>query len=491
MGEGGFIKLVNHTNYNWKREENQPRYQMESWDFPKVIQAHDEKRVYVEWTETIGKVSGDDSGTVTYKLEGTDYSFEIQARVKAGSYRLGIYFSNLSTKSHALRSSQDLGWKHDGTVQFALEGDVGNAVGSARAMGWMHENLSLLGNRPLRHFCMPGSHDSGMNEVNSGTLMGAEENTITQTQNILGQLKCGARYFDIRPVISGGRFLTGHYSDINGYVFKTTQGCNGQSIASIIENINSFLATSSELVILNLSHDFDTDIRENGGFYPPFNKAKWERLFVELEGLKHRFVAPPGTADLTKLTLNDYIGNGKPAVVIIVDPSEKALSMNGYVQKGIYPMKMFPVIDQFSGKNEIEGMARDQIEKLDKYRKNPNDNYFLISWTLTQGTVQGIMTGVVDAVSKKIGFEYTKNVTKPVIKLFDATIGAMFNRSKPGSTALLGILDLTTQANEAIATRLLRQCTSQIFPNILYIDNVASPDIADHVMEINRRALRP
>ncbi|WP_224244333.1 hypothetical protein [Hyalangium gracile] len=59
------------------------------------------------------------------------------------------------------------------------------------------------------------THDSGMSTLSSGTAFANAGNVITQTTSIFGQLTLGARYFDIRPVISGGQFSTGHYGHVD------------------------------------------------------------------------------------------------------------------------------------------------------------------------------------------------------------------------------------------------------------------------------------
>jgi hypothetical protein len=125
---------------------------------------------------------------------------------------------------------------------------------------WMQANLGTLGGRTLRQLCMPGTHDSGMSTIGSCTFLANELVTQTQTQGILGQLQRGARSFDIRPVISDGKFVTGHYSYLDALV--STQGCNGQSIADIISDINSFTSGAAELIILGLGGDMNTDVGE-------------------------------------------------------------------------------------------------------------------------------------------------------------------------------------------------------------------------------------
>ena len=125
-----------------------------------------------------------------------------------------------------------------------------------------------------------------MSQIDTCTLFASKDVTQTQTQGILGQLKQGARYFDIRPVISDGIFVTGHYGNIGG----TMQGCNGQSIADIISDINSFTSDRAELVILALGNDMNTDVGEPS--YRPLNTGEWNDLLVDLQGINALYLGP-------------------------------------------------------------------------------------------------------------------------------------------------------------------------------------------------------
>jgi hypothetical protein len=137
----------------------------------------------------------------------------------------------------------------------------------------MQSNLDSFGCQPLRHLCMPASHDAGMSKLDGKTSGADSLDTETRNLDIAGQLTYGARYFDIRPVIADGTFKTGHYSKVLGLY----QGGNGQSIADIISQVNSFLAKNHKLVILDLSHDFDSD-----SGYKELTQDQWNQLLKQL-----------------------------------------------------------------------------------------------------------------------------------------------------------------------------------------------------------------
>ncbi|HEY7767962.1 MAG TPA: hypothetical protein VIB55_07250, partial [Longimicrobium sp.] len=243
MGQGGKITLVNGTPYNWRNTYHHS-YQMNSWTFPDTIAAGTTASVYVEWSQGFFEHSGDDAGEVTYTLGPSGANFQVQARAGNG-FDLRVVLTDIATTGNPKGSTIDLGWQHDGNVTFILAGTEGSYTSSNPPAAWMQQNLGVLGGRSLRHLCIPGSHDAGMSVYTSGTAFATRCNTLTQTSGILGQLQFGVRYFDIRPVISAGQYLTGHYGNIGQ--INSWQGANGQSIASIISDVNAFTGANQEL----------------------------------------------------------------------------------------------------------------------------------------------------------------------------------------------------------------------------------------------------
>jgi hypothetical protein len=445
MGQGGYITLVNGTKYDWNLTYSH-QYQMNSWSFPACIKAGFSTSVYVEWNEGIFSTTSDDGGEATYTLSGTNLNFQVLARARSG-FNLEISFVNFSTPGNPQGSILNLGWNHNGYVNFILSGQQGSFTSSNLPTSWMQNNLNILGNRSLRQICIPGSHDAGMSVRTSGTAGAFDCNTLTQTRNIQGQLQAGARYFDIRPVISGGHFLTGHYGHLLGNL--TWQGANGESIQSIISEVNAYTAQNKELIILYLSHDLNTDLGNNS--YAPFTQNDWNNLLSQLKGINNLFVAPNSTTvDLTSQSLSSFIGNNHAAVVVVVDPDGSGISLGNYANQGFYLKNNFPVYNQYSNTNSLDQMISDQLAKMKAQRPNPSASYFLLSWTLTQDTSQA-----------------TTCVT----------------------TLSSSILNLANTANPQLYSKLLSACSNQCYPNILYTDNVQSSDIAAMAMAVNSKAI--
>lgn len=256
MGQGGGINLINGTVYDWKKT-NQTSYQI-NWNFPDTIKSGTTATIYIEWREGLFITEGDTTASVTYTLGTTANSFDLQARRPDNIYIVQAYLANIATENNASRDSINIGFIHNGDVYFILSGSVGNFTSSNMSNPWMQRNLGTLGRRLLRDICMPGTHNAGMSKKTSGTALPSASNVLCQAVSVLGQLYAGSRYLDIRPVICGeaNEFFAGHYANTGS---ASWQGWSGQSIKDIINDINAFTALCHELVIINLSHDFNTN----------------------------------------------------------------------------------------------------------------------------------------------------------------------------------------------------------------------------------------
>ncbi|MCP4108618.1 MAG: hypothetical protein GY749_24230 [Desulfobacteraceae bacterium] len=303
---------------------------------------------------------------------------------------------------------------------------------------WMKDNIKALQFMKLRELCIPGAHDAGMSVRGTGTAGAFECNVVTQKNSILGQLNLGVRYFDIRPVISSGKYYTGHYSDVP---VAGWQGANGQSIDSIVSEINQFTNTQRELVILYLSHDLDTD---SGRSYQQFTQEQYDGLCTKLEGINGR--ASSDYPTFLDLSLGELIGGdaNQSLVIVIADPSR-----SGVVAKagsGIWDKSKLEVYDKYSDTNDLNKMIDDQLTKM-----KGGHGYFLLSWTLTQSPIQ--------ATTCELPFG--------------------------GSS----ILELAGIANAALRGHLMPAITSTVYPNIIYLDGIDNTDAMKISVDINYMAL--
>ncbi|MCB1713810.1 MAG: hypothetical protein KDK04_00725 [Candidatus Competibacteraceae bacterium] len=249
---------------------------------------------------------------------------------------------------------------------------------------WMADNLDLIGDKSLLEIAMPASHDAGMG-MTQDCRLAADCNTKTQNHTILGQLQAGSRYFDIRPVLYNGTMYTGHYA-----VHKDlgTLGCNGQSIADILADVNNYLKRGKDLVILKFSHYFDRD--SGGAFSDSQMKMLLTQVTSALQPLLYSGPVPSGGLQSTKV--NDFIGSGGKVLAVFDGLSDSLKSQ----YKGVYSYADkgnsgdLVVYDRYANSNDLDTMISDQLNKLDN-PANHRGNLFLLSWTLTQSDEQAVL----------------------------------------------------------------------------------------------------
>ncbi|KAN0075774.1 PLC-like phosphodiesterase, TIM beta/alpha-barrel-containing domain containing protein [Elaphomyces granulatus] len=380
MGEGGYLSLINATPYTW-HNLYQHSYQLNTWKFPDTVNPGQLAQVYVELG---GGTLGDDAGEVNYSVvDPSTTAFQVQLRVVNNVATSNVYLQGIETSVNHIGDTISVGFSHNIATPVIIAGSKGDFTTNSVPTDWMHSNLDSFGCQSLRHLCMPASHDAGMSTLDGKTALANTQNTVTQNLDIADQLTWGARYFDIRPVIGGGIFKTGHYSK----VACCWDGGNGQTIDDVISQVNGFLAKYQELVILDLSHALDSDTG-----YNELTQDEWNQLIQKLLALNHRFVAPPNTSDLSLLTLRDFIGTG-PAVVVIFDQDAQKVNLGSYQGQGFYSSSEFSVYNSYSDTDNADKMISDQLGKLKAQRPNPDSGLFLLSWTLTQqaGTSLGIV----------------------------------------------------------------------------------------------------
>jgi hypothetical protein len=385
--------------------------------------------VYVEFG-TKGHIQ-DDAGEAYYNIAGTSNKFSVLARMPY-DYELTISLDNMSTEQSPKGSKVGLGFRHNAAVNWIMSTDEAGRwwSNSGTYTDWMQQSMGSLGNRTLKHICMPGSHDAGMSVFKPGTFGANFANTQTQYLDFYHQLMAGSRFFDLRPVISKGQWVAGHYSSIEGVWL----GGNGQSIREIMQQINDFTKEHKELVIINLSHTLDTDNK-----YKDLTQDQWNKLFDELKAINNRFTLPASTStvDLTSKPLGDFITDR--ASVLIIAQLPAGITLSTYATQGFYSSANFPMYDSYSNSNSLPSMQADQLTKL---RQNRNivpdptqrkETFHLFSWTLTQ---------------------------QP---------GDVLNWDH-------AILNLAAAAFDALVSEVWNAFSPQSFPNVLYVDALGIRD---------------
>ncbi|KAL5118019.1 hypothetical protein ACEQ8H_004003 [Pleosporales sp. CAS-2024a] len=339
---------------------------MDTWNWP-TVSAGKASKVYVEFG-TIGQTKGD-AGEAYYNIANSASKFSVLAR-KPSDYQLTISLDDMSTKQSPQGSQLDIGFRHDATVNWIMSTDESGQwwSNSGTYVDWMQQR----------------SHDAGMSTFNPGTIGANFANTQTQYLDISGQLLAGSRYFDLRPVLSNGQWVSGHYSALENDVQDIWVGGNGQSIADIIRQINEFTAQYQELIIINLSHTLDTDNQ-----YKDLSQTQWNSLFDTLKALNNRYtVSHPGTTDLTTQVLGEFITDRASVLIFAQLPS--GIRLGTYADQGFYSSANFPLYDSYSNTNDISKMESDQFAKLAANRNIVSDagarkdRFHVFDWLMTQ-----------------------------------------------------------------------------------------------------------
>ncbi|KAF1974873.1 PLC-like phosphodiesterase [Bimuria novae-zelandiae CBS 107.79] len=441
MGYGGFLTLLNGTPRDWV-VSSQPSYQMDKWEWP-TIKAGTSAQVYVEWGQK-GRQK-DDAGEAYYSIADTPDTFQVLAR-KPDDFHITINLDGMATKQSPKGSQIDLGFRHDRSIHHIVSTDeLGDWWSNAGDLtDWMQQSLGSLGNRTLKQICMPGSHDAGMSEFDPGTIGAHFSNSQTQYLNFYDQLVAGSRYFDLRPVISGGEWKAGHYSAIE----DIWVGGNGMKLSDIINQVNDFTSKYKELVIINLSHTLDTD-----NDYKDLSQDQWNDLFEQLTAVNNRFTADnPGTHDFSGNTLGSFITDH--ASVFIFAQLPNGISLGDYANKGFFSAANFPIYDSYSNSNSAGDMQKDQLGKLAAERNLVADDaarkdvFHILSWTLTQ---------------------QPEDVLNPDN----------------------AIMNLASEVYDALFVDAFNAFTPEAFPNVLYVDAIGVRDKPvrfpfDEVKEVGR-----
>lgn len=179
----------------------------------------------------------------------------------------------------------------------------------------------------LGELTLPGSHDAGIFKPFPAVELahckgGAFYNiAVTQTWDILGQLKMGARVFDIRPVMAGGKLFTAHGTkeNIDALGLELNAGCRGQAIESVFSQVKTFLdAHPTEIVILNIGHvDYQAGMFSDtpAGEVIAAVKASAEERLGTLLFRPQDFPATALTNDVWKMRVSDIVAQNRRAII--------------------------------------------------------------------------------------------------------------------------------------------------------------------------------
>ncbi|KAK0384957.1 hypothetical protein NLU13_7435 [Sarocladium strictum] len=392
------ITLINATPYRWVRQ-SMSQYQIPDWNdaWPEYIESGD--AFVAESNRYEGKYGRDTGGEVQYKLEGTceDMGFEIKynpGRAKLPDVRIK-YLGALQTRWTPKGSEVNLGaYVVTGGVNWLLAGPENDFRSTNTPIGWMQEQIKDIGQYPLNQIVVPRAHHTGMNQGRTGVGVVYDETTLTQTRYPYVQMRDGgARVLDFRPYErSSNKMSAGHFS----VIANLHHGMIGITLQEIINDINQFLEENpGEMVILDL-HDKESWVGWSSyrflqsRKFRPFEPENMRRLFKELEGLKNRFNLSTNAVDVHTRPLNDFIGDGKSAVLIhIPDRWAKDKSFPG-AENGYVSNRNFPRTGYWSDTDAANQLQAEQTTTLSLKKNSRGGQIHDSQWVLRLATVQYI-----------------------------------------------------------------------------------------------------
>ena len=268
MDMGGYLWIVNATLHPLKVTKIH-QYQMNSWNF-NDIPSQKQQRFYIEFSQAIFKNASDDAGEVTFQLEDTSSSFQLQVRwpYKEGEcgfkvcWDMNVDFYDIFPPVLPGGVPSKLGWIHNGTLALlVLEKGVTptfpmcfpgeNSIVPAVARNlkppscglWMEKYSSLLGRLTLTEMTLPGTHNSGTyRPVSQVGSMWVKCQSLSLSQ----QLQCGIRVLDLR---------IGQKSPGNYIICHDTWDTN-YSLAQALKEVTEFIETSKKEVVILDFHRF-------------------------------------------------------------------------------------------------------------------------------------------------------------------------------------------------------------------------------------------
>ncbi|KAJ9414848.1 hypothetical protein FOXG_14792 [Fusarium oxysporum f. sp. lycopersici 4287] len=398
--QGSYFLLVNATPWNMTLTRKRS-YQMNQFNFPEIIRPGTSNRIYIQ-----GKGHIDDAGEASYKFKDLpgrpDFELKYSGKFGKNGYPgAGIRFTRLKTLNNKRGSFHKLEWHWDNNFPFIIassEEDPRNPsvwpwlVSTNPPEDWMHSIYPRIACLTLRMLAIPGTHNSGMSRFHRGSYLGSAWNTKNQELNISMQLKYGARWLDIRPSKTGGKWATGHF----GFDLGNWHGGNGEYLDDIINSLNDFTKRNKELIIVNVDHGLNSDTFK-GKKNAKMTQKEWEEVMMKLERINYRVENRGKEDDITNLRVSEFIA-GRAAVIIVIDDivykkfsagseeynTKVPVDTSAFADKGFFNRSQFPLYDSYAETKNQKKMVVDQLTKMKKQRTSPESRMFLLSWFLTQ-----------------------------------------------------------------------------------------------------------
>jgi len=329
---------------------------------------------------------------------------------------------------------------------------------------WMSDFLlPQKGNLTLKDVVIPGSHDAGMSVLNAagGKDMGIinECNTLTQVQNIDGQLRSGIRMFDLRLDLYKGELYTKHAP--SNCMEDAVAGGYGEKLSNVLQSVKSFLKDNhKEFVILSFCHFCDRHI------------SVAQQADSIVRGLGKDLLFAEQGRSLIDVTLNELSGK---VLVTFEDYSfpEKNIFLNTLNGKSTSPVNYRRA---YAASNDLNKLLAAQEAFFTALKDSLHHNDLVrMDWQLTEAGQEAAF----------ICSEFQSPKSNPLIDGAKLLVNSIKKNKSIIDLARIGNQILVEKVNSWISKGIINT-TSR--PNILYVD-VSGNWITDYCMFLNAQPL--
>lgn len=403
-GSRQYITIVNLTPHRFVLQ-NTHSYQMDTFDWGDVPQGHARQNTVV-YTNKVGKDAVDDGGEAYYAIDGTSKTFFIRATTHIPDTYPARTVIDLSGMGQGQREYLDPAEQSPVTLVITGSDSYGFITSIKYGPGnWQKNMYDVIKDRQLQHVVIPGTHDSGLSVISNQIIGGGiSENTQTQGINIYNQLYAGSRYFDLRVGSVHSITNTSKYSfwsmHVNDETAEVALGNTGESLDSIISEINQFTSESpGEVIIFHVR--YLVGIREVPSLGPIYwSSSIVNDFFNKLRGVNNRC----GNLD-TSSTFNqkpasyfmDQNGGNGCVLFLLAGDLQSGVPQDS-IPDGIYRANVLTINDDWSDLGDTQPMAEDQASDWKAVaRGGSSDTFHIGQWlvsadifTTTLYTIEGI-----------------------------------------------------------------------------------------------------
>jgi hypothetical protein len=316
----------------------------------------------------------------------------------------------------------------------------------------------------LKDIVLPGAHDAGMSVL---TAVGGQQkgtinecNTLTQIQNIKGQLNDGIRMFDLRVGMYDNALYIKHCSA--DCMEDAIGGGYGEKLKTILVDIKNFIyANRKETVMLTFSHFCEREA-------PAAQTAQ----FI-IETLGNSLVFNNDGKKLNQIKLRDVAGK----VVVVFEQYARADKLIDSCSIAPSSGSFINFRREYAATNKLDLLQKREatfFAGLGSSKLRDND-LVRLDWQLTQSSEEAAM----------VCNDFQDENISPVVNSVLFLTNVLTKHRSIKSLAAMGNKQMQQLCDKWIANGTINKNNK---PNILYVD-VAGKWITDYCVQLNKTAL--